>query len=92
MLRNSYTALSPAVPIEIAEFALYFLMSRFAARPSYWLSQAILHHLEILSERAGLEGDSEKKNLYTGLIPTWDFIASKLEVKTLLDSNSNSTN
>ncbi len=92
MFRNSSTASSIAVPIEIAEFALYFLMSRFAARPSYWLTQAIIHHLEILSERAGIEGDVEKKNLYIGLIPTWDFIASKLEVETLFDSSSNSMN
>lgn len=88
MCRKSVTAHSVAVRNEVAEFALYFLMSRFAVQPSYWITQAIIHHLEILSERAGSEGDVQKKSHYMGLIPTWDFIASKFDSPTTLNAGS----
>ena len=67
--------------VEVVEAALCFLMSRYAAQPCYWVTCAIVHHLEILGEQP-LEGITPlKRRLYAHLAPAWRSIASQHEVR-----------
>ncbi len=66
---------------EVVEAALCFLMSRYAAQPCYWISCAIVHHLEILSEQPLVGITSSKKQLYARLAPSWRSIASHQQIR-----------
>lgn len=62
--------------LDAVEAALCYLMSRYASRPCYWIAQAIIDHLELLTDEGPAAISPVKRDIYRRLLPTWRAIAS----------------